>query len=335
MEAKSVKVCGGRIESSLGSKLGLSYVGRDGKRYPVPIYNGKRQNHFYALFDEEDVDFEIDMDNNHCERKVRYGVEIQKKKECYLVRGGAGWKMETLDNLGPKLHFVRQSSDDGLAIIVRVADKNNITLDESAELVSQIKFDVSYSPKIGEPFDAYVDFPNKGQKKFRLNYSATIADLKKAIERELGVHKQRQSIFNLRNKELADHSIYHEVADSLVKLCYNFQIFVYGIDNTTLALTVCEQTTSKTILAMIGERVGLKMSQELLRFGLKTLKTDVPLKKYGIKEKDILHLSMKLLGGHLADSSTSVFSFSDCDSDEEVGERGVICAGEKSNQKFG
>lgn len=328
METKSIKICGGRIESPLGSTLGLSYVGPDGERYPVPIYNGKRQNHFYALFDEEDVDFEIDLANSFCDqRAVLYGIESQNTVNGFLVNGGIKCTLKTLVDLGPKLHFVRQSSDDGLALIVRTADKHNITFDKASELLSQIKFDIEYSIKIGEPFDVYVVVPEGDPIKFRLDYSASIADLKKAIKNKIGVDERRQSIFNHKNKELADHSIYREVAGSRVELSINFQVFVHGVDDTTMALNVCERTTSGKILALIGKRLGMKMSQEWLRFGTKPLLKDVPLKKYGVKEKDILHVSMKLLGGEFIESGPQ-------DSDVEVGERGAICGGEKSDQKM-
>ena len=125
-----------------GAGLKLLYKNKlNGEQEVARIGPGPEKNHYYAYFEEDDVDFEIEMDNSSCkDRSVCFDIKVMKKKHGFMVRPQKTWKIETLESKGKKLHFISQSGKEGKSLVSTTASTHGISRQDASLLLSQIKF---------------------------------------------------------------------------------------------------------------------------------------------------------------------------------------------------
>lgn len=89
----------------LDSKLTISYRNKNGIENIARISPGPKENVFVALFEEDDVDFKIIMENLSMDsRTLCIGVKILRKSYCgFLVSANSRCSLEILTSAGKKL----------------------------------------------------------------------------------------------------------------------------------------------------------------------------------------------------------------------------------------
>jgi hypothetical protein len=73
--------------------------------------NGDEDSKFFALFTENDVDFEIEINNRKCNHGIGYTLALNDGYYDYYVGPREIWTMEALYSNGRKLHFLSQNTE--------------------------------------------------------------------------------------------------------------------------------------------------------------------------------------------------------------------------------
>lgn len=193
----------GSLEIPLGSKLTIWYRSKNDSRETIAkIKPGPNKNHFYALFDEDDVDFQIGFDNLSDERDVCFGVEVLKKYYEFVTESKKSGKIETLTSKGRKLHFLRQTGDEGMKLVSSTATSHGISRAAASEILSKLEFNVAYS-MLAE-YSIKIDIKNAVSKTFFIDRLDTVFNLKKKIASRLGVTTSHQGLY-FKARQLKDH----------------------------------------------------------------------------------------------------------------------------------
>lgn len=108
------------------------------------ICPSKTPNHYYAIFNEDDVDFEIGIVNTKSDFDIIYDIGVLGKRYGFITGNHLKNRLEALKSGGGKLHFIRQSSEIGETLVSMAASEQNLTFNEASEMISQIKFDIKY-----------------------------------------------------------------------------------------------------------------------------------------------------------------------------------------------
>lgn len=192
----------GSLNIPLGSKLAIVYRNKtSGKQSIARIITGPAKHHFIALFEDDDVDFEIEMGNSSNDRKVRFRLEILKKIYGFMTHENSNWRIKTLESKGRKLHFIRQSGDKGKELISDTATNYGLSRHSAAVMLSAIKFNVAYS----KPRKYFIGLKADNGRIIHLEVTclSTVADLKEQMR-----HRHRltcQPIITLKGRQLGDH----------------------------------------------------------------------------------------------------------------------------------
>ena len=244
------------LVTPMQTAISLIRVKQNGSRDKVPICRSNQADLYYAIFDEDDCDFEISIDNTQCEdRQVRVRLGFHNKKYGFLWNKRSAGTLQTYKSNGGKFHFVRESSEDGKTLIAKATHAHGLSWKQASEMMSQMKFEVEYS-----------DSPA-------------------------------------------------------------FSIFFRDLDGSTKSLDVFEGDTIRAVKKMIEVKEGIAVDDQRLSFGGKLLRDDQKLKDCRIRKLSTLDMGLKLLGGDIPQDH-------DKQSNSDVGERGVICLGEKSEEVF-
>ncbi|XP_050424519.1 uncharacterized protein LOC126835764 isoform X2 [Adelges cooleyi] len=96
-------------------------------------------NIFHALFDKDDVDFEIGIDN-HSGWKVWCTIVVEYESYSYILDNGL-YSLKSLETEGGHLHFISQNTDDGKILVAMKAQMNgDRSYEEEAVQCSRIQF---------------------------------------------------------------------------------------------------------------------------------------------------------------------------------------------------
>lgn len=170
----------GYLSIPMGSNLTFWYRSKkNGKENMARISPATKKNHFIALFEEDDVDFEIGFENLSNDRSVCFNMDILKKSHEFVVRSNTNCKIQTLNSNGRKLHFVRQSGEEGKKLVSTTATDHRLTREGASVMLSEIKFNVFYSEL--DKYSIFVRLYNGKTISVKVNHLNTVSDLKEII----------------------------------------------------------------------------------------------------------------------------------------------------------
>ncbi len=137
MEAK---LSGIKIILPIGTEISLKMRGKNHMSSDVKLIIGDEGSKFFALFTENDVDFEIEINNRKCNRGIGYTLALNDGYYDYYLGPREIWTMEALYSNGGKLHFLSQNTDLGQQLVAETAHLHNISYGDAAAICCKIEF---------------------------------------------------------------------------------------------------------------------------------------------------------------------------------------------------
>lgn len=254
-----------------GTGLKLLYKNKHtGKQEVARIGPGPEKNHYFAYFEQDDVDFEIEMDNSSCkDRSVRFRMEVMKKKHGFVVGPKDTWKIETMESNGKKLHFIRQSGEEGKSLVSSTASSRGISRQDASTILSQIKFWVNYEAR---NFVIVV----KDEKEAKLtrvdvNSQTTIAELKHKISQGIE-HPVGNYTVILNGKQLEDYDDNFTLEELDIKedcqlICKKIEFPVQvKVGKNAVVFKATSWDLVQDLKKKIEEKYGIPMVQQKLYF---------------------------------------------------------------------
>jgi hypothetical protein len=148
MEAK---LSDSKIILPIGTEISLKMKGKNHMSSDVKLINGDEDSKFFALFTENDVDFEIEINNRKCNHGIGYTLALNDGFYDYYVGPREIWTMEALYSNGRKLHFLSQNTELGKQLVAETADKHNISYGEAAAICCKIEFTFEVEKEAEKP----------------------------------------------------------------------------------------------------------------------------------------------------------------------------------------
>jgi hypothetical protein len=227
------------IQTPIGLKICVIKISKNRSKSIVRMINGFNKNQFLAIFDEEDVDFQLIIDNQLCARGIRFTLCINNQNYPFHIRPGVLSAMETLESNGGKFHFKSQNTDEGQLIVATTADKHGISFSEAAINCSKINFLIDVEKLIQklpqELINNFDELRISGQKiivsvqtlagktvNIEIGTDNRVVDLKRRIAQKEGTSINQTLIFS--SKQLEDDKYlrdYNIINNSLLYVIYN------------------------------------------------------------------------------------------------------------------
>jgi hypothetical protein len=129
-----------------GTKTSIHWIDPiTGDKHKVELAVGPAGT-FFALFPQDDVDFEVHVDNSDSEREIRWNMAVngQTKKKKQKDRPVVS-VIKTLISNGPNFHFNSQHTLKGQALVGKIAAHLGISWEKASETAGNIVF----KPEIG------------------------------------------------------------------------------------------------------------------------------------------------------------------------------------------
>lgn len=159
------------LSDPFGSVFSISYRSKaDGIEKIARMRPGVSENHFIALFDEDDVDVSIEMKNASEDRFVCFSSKAFASAVAFTTIANSSWK--TTDILKFRTN-------------------------------SNMKFDVNVEYSQPPYYNIYVNIGKSRKETLEVNRLLTVADLKKVIKRKFDIDRRYQ-MFYLDGKELGN-----------------------------------------------------------------------------------------------------------------------------------
>jgi hypothetical protein len=227
------------VITPVGLKICVIILSKNGSKSIVRMIKGFDKNQFLAIFDEEDVGFQLIIDNQSCGRGIRFTLCINNKNYPFHIRPGVLSAMETLETNGRKFHFKSQNTDEGQLIVAATADKHGMSYSEAAINCSKITFHIDVEKLIEKlPQELVNNFEDLTISGLKINVSVQtldgktvyidigtdnrVVDLKRRIAQREGTSLNQTLIYNSKqledNKLLRDYDIKN---NSLLYVIYN------------------------------------------------------------------------------------------------------------------
>ena len=136
------KVDANKIGYDFGLKFGLKQVSPTGTKKDIEVYATKEDNVFYALFDDNDTDFEICCANNS-KFVINFNARLGNEKEGrdFIVKKGNTGTVKALERRGKHLHFVGQDTEAGKVLVGMRARMSDMSYEEASVNCSRIAID--------------------------------------------------------------------------------------------------------------------------------------------------------------------------------------------------
>lgn len=177
MMKASLNEAEGSLKVPPASTLSFRYRSKlTGRDTVAKISAGREQNEFVALFEEDDVDFRIAMRNSLEGRSACFKMTILDKSYGFVIRSRKEGEIETLVSNGRKLHFIKQSGEQGKKLVSTTATNYGLSRRDASVMLSEIKFLVSYSERKKYSISARID-NGKTVRVLKVNGSNTVADM--------------------------------------------------------------------------------------------------------------------------------------------------------------
>ncbi|CAG7837045.1 unnamed protein product [Allacma fusca] len=201
-----------------GTTFSIRAVEKSGETTKVPIFPSNKPNKFLAVFETDDVDFEIVVDNRKCgSRHVIYELKVHNKIANIVVDKSRSCNFRALEKNGRKIHFLRGSSEEGETCVATFASKHDLAFKEASRILSQLQFEVGYSNPISDKAMGVVI--NGFTETFVLEVlpTNTVNDLKTKIEKCQGIKVSEQRLI-FEGKLLTDNTALmdYEIKDQSV-----------------------------------------------------------------------------------------------------------------------
>ncbi len=242
----------------IGLKIGLLKISKNVSKSIVRMINGFNKNQFLAVFDEEDVDFQLIIDNQLCARGIRFTLCINNQNNPYYIRPGILSAMETLETNGRKFHFKSQNTDEGQLIVAATADKHGISYSKAAINCSKITFHIDVEKLIERlPQELVNNFNDSTISGLKINVCVQtltgkriavdiridnrVIDLKRSIAQKEGTSIDQILIFN--SKQLEDNKYLREYDINNNSVLY--VIYSPGFNNSTINQNFSNKTIAK------------------------------------------------------------------------------------------
>ncbi|XP_037039061.1 polyubiquitin-like [Bradysia coprophila] len=269
MHQVSVNEAEGLLEIPLGSKLSFRYRSKiTGKETTARIIAGRERNHFFALFDDDDVDFRIAMENSSEDRSASFAMTILDESHAFMIRPHRNGEIETLTSNGRKLHFIRQSGHEGRKLVSSTATNHGLTRHEASVMLSEVKFRVSYSERKKYLITVRIDHGKTIL--IDVNGSSTLACMKTAISSKLEFYaSEKMQIVHFKgrrldanDKTMEDFGITeHSVVDMTGKMIvYNVKV----LPDKTFSVQISSFATVIQLKTEIAKQEGIPVGQQRL-----------------------------------------------------------------------
>lgn len=146
------------------------------------IIAGAKRNKYIAIFEEQDVDFFIRINNANKERDFGYCLTVNNEDYDFVVDSKQAADLKTLESKGRHFHFLREKSAAGKQLLREMASTYSISPKCAVDMMSVLKFDVNYSI---EKLRIYVEVQNK-RLAFLCYSNERIEDLQRKIAERIG-----------------------------------------------------------------------------------------------------------------------------------------------------
>lgn len=280
----------GSLQIPLGSTLSFRYRSKNTEKEIIARISATRiRNHFVALFEEDDVDFRIAMENSSEDRSASFDMTILDESYAFLIRPNRDGEIETLVSNGRKLHFVRQSGHEGKKLVSTTATNHGLSSDEASVLLSEIKFRVSYSERKKYSVTARIDYVRTVS--IEVNGSSTVTDMKKCISSE--AHLPVEQTVHFKGRLLDDNDktmddlgiVEHSMVDITgTTIVYNVTVLP---NDKTIPVAISSFATVVQLKTKIAQQEGIPVGQQrLYRNGGRELNDDCFPYGYGPRVSD-------------------------------------------------
>ena len=282
------------IEYEFGLKLKIRQVFKDGHKSDVSFIRNNGENVFMSLFDEKEMDFEILIDN-----ETNYTIRMS---------------IDLIGDVTQKDIFILRKRQKWCLKTLET-DGNHLHF-------------LSQSTIVGKAF------VKRSARRNRITYdkaSVNCSRIKFEFEVELTKEEIEYSE-RLKQQSLQRWSAIWKYNAYM----YRMQIFVKLLTGKTATLEAKPDISINEIKLLIEEKTGIPSNLQRLIFSGKQLEDGRNCIEYNIKRECTLHLVLRLRGGGdclIRDFPKSVTT-ADTEKEHNVGERGVVCFGQKTNQKF-
>lgn len=250
----------GSLDIPLGSKLKFYYRTKKNDVETVAhITQGPKENHFYAMFDEDDVDFSVRFENsNSQDRDVCFNLKILEKMHGFVARNHRNCSIETLESNGRKLRFVRQSGVEGKKLVSTTAVRHCLDRHDASVMLSEIGVNVSYSePPKYQIYVKIVDSVSKKRVNMNVNRLDCGLDIKEMMKKQTGV-KCNDQIISFKGKAIKNDDIMEQLQitrNSVVELIGTMiPIEVRAMPNVSLWIEASCADTVKDLKTKIAEK---------------------------------------------------------------------------------
>lgn len=283
----------GSINIPLGSKLSICYKSKiNGQDIIAPIRPGPKRNHFYAQFEEDDVDFEIGMENSSKDRAVCFKFNILQQYYGFVTDANTNCKIQTLVDNGRKLHFIRQTGEEGNKLVSTTATNYGMNRYDASKMLSEIIFKVVYSEPAKYPI--YIKTENHDKISFQVNGLSIVDDLKKMIELRMCIKCSHQMI-TFKGKQLHDFESMEKLGiteHSMLELKgKTFSVEVKILPNKPVRLEVNSLDTVEILKMKMEEKEGIPANQQRLYLKENELVDHSFLISRGIEENAIIFMT--------------------------------------------
>lgn len=228
------------VNIPFGSKFSISYRSKTtGIQKIARMEYGKKQNHIVALFDQNNVDFQIEMENSSGDRFVRFNFG---KKFAFVTMANSNWKVDRLEPIG-KFFF------------------------STARRSTCIEFDVHVECSKPPSYSIYVNIGSSKKETLEVNRLLTVRQLKKAIKMKYWIGSAYQILY-LDGKPL-DEILTMEAADvkeysTLDLKGIDVSIMVKILPNNPVTLEINALDTVAKLKIKIEEMEGIPVSEQHL-----------------------------------------------------------------------
>ncbi|XP_037035194.1 polyubiquitin-like [Bradysia coprophila] len=266
-----------------------------GRLQKAALTFGPKPNIFYALFKENDVDFEIHVANKDQSRPLCYYMNVNNEEKGFIVDENSNWALKTMQSNGNNFRFVRQSSEAGKELVSTAATAHKLSFREASTLVSQMKFQVKYAKPIRSLCVQVKVVDEVGKticRQFDMKSSDRVGDLNRLMTEAIG--KKIQEIrcndeLISKNQFLGDFE-QNICAGVTFDMKYHKSIYLKTNRGKRIRFDIFPMDTSKTLKVKIEHRTGISVDRQTLFYNRAILDGDRKLFEYVYGDGDSIDL---------------------------------------------
>lgn len=135
----------GFIEVPLGATIGIIYNSKTGVNRTASIVNGPIKNRYIAIFEEDDVDFKIAVNNLNANRDFNFNLDFFGNYYPFVVGYQENCGLKTPHSGGQHFHFFSINNKKSHNWVNTVAGFYQTSCDEAVNIIDNLRFIVRYS----------------------------------------------------------------------------------------------------------------------------------------------------------------------------------------------